>query len=116
MDKTPEDCIFCNIINKKINSDIVFEDEQFIVARDILPQAPVHLLIMPKLHIASLNDLQNDQSKIMGDMIMLARDEAIKQGISDRGYKIVLNVGKDGDQGVKHINIHLLGGKALPSF
>lgn len=108
-----EDCIFCNIASKTIGADIVYEDDDMMVVQDILPKAPVHLLIIPKMHIASVNELDDAHAAIAGRMILLARDQARTHGISDSGYKLIFNVGHDGGQTVKHLHLHLLGGRAL---
>lgn len=108
-----DDCVFCNIANRTITSDIVYEDEKFMVVRDVLPQAPVHLLVIPKVHIPSVNDLSPDHAGLVGSMILLARDQAEQQGIAEAGYKLVFNVGKDGGQTVRHLHLHLKGGKLL---
>jgi histidine triad (HIT) family protein len=108
-----DDCVFCNIANRTIASDIVYEDDKFMVVRDVLPQAPVHLLIIPKAHIPSVNELSAGDATMVGSMVLLARDQAQKQGIADTGYKLVFNVGKHGGQTVHHLHLHLKGGKQL---
>src|SRR6185369_15473634 len=108
-----DDCIFCNIANKTIAAGIVYEDDQIMVVQDILPKAPVHLLVIPKAHIASLNDLDDAHMDIVAKMIMVARDQARSHGIADSGYKLTFNVGPDGGQTVKHLHLHLRGGKPL---
>jgi len=109
----PEDCIFCNIVNKTIGSDILFEDNDLMVIQDILPKAPVHVLIIPKEHIASVNELDEAHISIVGKMVMAAREHAKSRGIADSGYKLIFNIGPDGGQTVKHLHLHLLGGKPL---
>ena len=108
-----EDCIFCNIASKTIGADIVAEDADLMVVQDILPKAPVHLLVIPKTHIASVNELDDAHVDIAGKMILIARDQARSHGIAESGYKLIFNTGPDGGQTVKHLHLHLLGGKAL---
>lgn len=108
-----DDCIFCNIANKTIAAGIVYEDDQLMVVQDILPKAPVHLLVIPKAHIASVNDLDAEHIGIVGKMVLLAKDQARSHGVADSGYKLIFNVGPDGGQTVQHLHLHLLGGKPL---
>ena len=91
-----DDCIFCNIISKQIPSEIVFEDNSTIVIKDIFPKAPVHLLVIPKEHIASITDVEASHEALLGHMMLVAKQAAEKQGISGDGYKLVYNVGKHG--------------------
>ena len=108
-----DDCIFCNIINKVIPSPMLFEDADLIVIRDIMPKAPVHLLVIPKKHIEGVNHLEEHDRALAGKIILTAKQMAVKFGISERGYKVVFNVGRDGGQVVPHLHLHLLGGKQL---
>ena len=103
------DCIFCDIINKEVPSDIVWEDKNFIVFKDINPAAPIHLLIVPKEHIASVNDLEKKHREFIGDLFLLAKKTAQEKGISD-GYKLAFNTGRKGGQLVDHLHLHLMGG------
>ena len=103
------DCIFCKIINKEIFSEIIYEDEDVLALRDIKPKATVHILILPKKHIASVNDLNSKDSKIISALLLAAPKIAKKQGL--KGYKISINVGKEGGQLIDHLHLHLLGGK-----
>lgn len=107
------DCIFCKIIEKKIDAKIVFEDKEILAFKDIHPIAPVHILIIPKKHIASINDVSSDDVKLLGNMIVKARDIAKELNIAEDGYKLLLRTGKDGGQEVDHIHLHLIGGAAL---
>ncbi len=102
-------CIFCGIINKQDSADIVYEDEQFIAFRDINPDAPVHLLIVPKKHIPSVNDLKSKDTELVGKLILAAKKVAEQQNIAD-GYKLNFNVGRKGGQLVDHLHLHLMGG------
>ena len=103
------DCIFCNIINKEMPADVLYEDDKFVAFRDVKPSAPVHLLIVPKEHIASINDLDKKHCGMIGDMFLLAKKLAEEQGISD-GYKLAFNTGRKGGQLVDHLHLHLMGG------
>lgn len=107
------DCIFCKIIEKKIDAKIVFENKEIIAFHDIHPLAPVHVLIIPKKHISSINEIETVDAKLLGDMIIAARDIAKELGISEGGYKLLFRTGKDGGQEVDHIHLHLIGGAAL---
>lgn len=103
------DCIFCQIANKKRNADIVFENEIVTAFKDINPKAPVHILIVPKKHIPTINDVPREDAKLIGDMIISAKDIAKNFKIDD-GYKLMFNVGRAGGQIIDHIHLHLLGG------
>jgi histidine triad (HIT) family protein len=110
------DCIFCSISKKEASADIVFEDEEIIAFKDIAPQAPVHILILPKKHIAKISDLSEENQMLTGKIINRARILAKEQGTSDSGYRLVFNSGDDGGQIVDHIHLHLIGGKKLGSI
>ncbi len=107
------DCVFCRIVAGEIPADIVFQDGELLAFRDIKPQAPTHILIIPKAHIASLNDITTKHQELMGRIILLAKDLAEKEGISDKGYRLSVSTGADGGQLVPHIHFHLLGGRKL---
>jgi histidine triad (HIT) family protein len=107
------DCLFCKIINKEIPATIHFEDEDIIAFEDINPNAPVHLLIIPKKHISTLNDTSDEDTLLIGKMVRTASQLAKKLGIAESGYKTVFNCNKDGGQIIYHIHLHLLGGKKL---
>jgi len=107
------DCIFCRIINGDIQSDILYQDEEVIAIRDINPQAPTHLLVLPKSHIASLAQLGADQKPLLGHLVHVANELAKKEGISDKGYRLVINSGAEAGQEVPHLHLHLLGGRPL---
>lgn len=109
-----EDCVFCNIIDKTIEAEFLFENEDLIVIKDILPKAPVHLLIIPRKHILSINHVEQEDEKLAGEMIFVAKEMAKKFGVYETGYKLVFNVGRDGGQVIAHLHMHLLGGKKLP--
>lgn len=106
-------CLFCKLIDRKINSNILYEDDLVIVFDDIRPQAPQHKLIIPKRHIATVNDLQVEDKDLIGYMILIGKRLAQDIGISDQGYRLVLNCNPQGGQEVYHIHIHLLGGRQM---
>ena len=108
-----EDCIFCKIINKEIPASIVFEDEKIIAFNDINPQAPIHILLIPREHFASLNDIPEEKKNILSHLLLKARQIAQEKGIAEKGYRIVLNTAKDSGQEVFHIHLHLLGGRRM---
>ncbi len=108
-----EDCIFCKIINKEIPASMVFEDEKMIAFNDINPQAPIHVLLIPREHFASLNDIPEEKKNILSHLLLKARQIAQEKGIAEKGYRIVLNTEKDSGQEVFHIHLHLLGGRRM---
>ena len=108
-----DDCVFCNIVNRTLQAEILFEDENLIVIKDILPKSPVHLLVITKKHILSVNHLEPADQSLAGEMILVAKDMAIKYGVSDSGYKLTFNVGRDGGQVIPHLHLHLMGGKNM---
>ncbi len=105
--------IFQKIINKEIPADIVYEDDEILAFNDINPQAPVHILIIPKKQIATLNDLQEQDAELMGKIILIAGKLAADKGIADDGYRLVFNCNSDGGQEVEHIHCHLIGGRQM---
>jgi histidine triad (HIT) family protein len=107
------DCVFCRIVAGEIPADIVYQDKALVAFRDINPQAPTHILIIPKSHIASLADITAKHQALMGRIILLARDLAETEGISDGGYRLSVSTGADGGQLVPHVHFHLLGGRKL---
>ena len=106
-------CLFCKIINKEIPAQIVYEDQNVLAFKDISPQAPVHLLVIPKKHIASINEAGVEDEQLIGKMILAAQKLANEAGIAKGGYRIVLNCNEDGGQTVFHIHLHLLGGRSM---
>ena len=112
-DELVEDCIFCKIVNKELPADIVFEDDELIAFNDISPQAPVHVLVVPKAHIATLNDLDEGHAGLLGRMVLRAQALAEARGIDEDGARVILNCNADGGQTVFHIHLHLLGGRQL---
>lgn len=108
-----DNCIFCKIINKEIPARIVYEDKDILAFEDIKPQAPIHILLIPKDHFATLNALPEGRQDVIGRIFIKARDIANEKGIKDRGYRIVLNTEKDSGQDVFHIHFHLFGGRQM---
>lgn len=108
-----DDCVFCNIVNKAIESKIEFENQWLIVIRDILPKAPVHFLVIPKKHIVSASHMEEADKELVGQMVFVASQMAEKFGVADTGYKLIFNVGRDGGMVVPHLHLHLIGGKDL---
>ncbi|MBI2328074.1 MAG: histidine triad nucleotide-binding protein [Chloroflexi bacterium] len=107
------DCIFCQIVAGKIPADILYQDEEVIAFRDINPLAPVHLLVIPRKHIPSPVQLSEAESSLMGKMVNTANQLAKKEDIAESGYRLVINCGQQGGQGVPHLHMHLLGGRQL---
>ena len=107
------DCIFCNIVNNDIPCEILIENDSIIAFRDINPQAPTHILIIPKKHITTINDLKPDDSTLIGEMFLIAKQLAKIENINNSGFRMVFNCNKDGGQTVFHIHLHLLGGRKL---
>ena len=105
-----EDCLFCKIVKGEIPSEFLHEDDTCVVFRDINPHAPVHLLIVPKKHIRSINDLNGSETDIVGKMMLVARDMAAREGVARSGYKLLFNVEKGGGQVIFHLHLHLIGG------
>jgi histidine triad (HIT) family protein len=107
------DCIFCKIIKGEIPAQIVYQDEKIIAFNDRHPRAPIHQLIVPKKHIATLNDLTESETLLVGNMLQTARLLAAKADIARSGYRTVFNCNKEGGQEVFHLHLHLLGGRTL---
>ena len=105
--------IFTKIINREISADIVYEDDEILAFRDINPQAPVHVLIIPKIEIATVNDVKPEHAELIGKMVLAAQKVAKQEGIAEDGYRLVINCNQHGCQVVFHIHMHLMGGKQL---
>ncbi len=105
-----EDCTFCKIIRGEKSADFLYQDESLVVFKDIRPHAPVHLLIVPRKHIRSVNDLTEQDKDIVLNMILKAKEMAKKESIADSGYRLVFNVERGGGQYIFHLHLHLLGG------
>ena len=105
-----KDCIFCKIVNGEMSTKFLYENDTLVVFKDINPVAPVHLLIVPRKHIRSINDLTEEDKKIVSETIMTGRDMAKQEGVSESGYKLLFNVERGGGQIIFHLHLHLLGG------
>ena len=108
-----ESCLFCKIINKEIPASMVFEDEKMIAFNDINPQAPIHILLIPREHFSSLNEIPEEKKNILSHILLKARQIAQEKGFAEKGYRIVLNTARDSGQEVFHIHFHLLGGRRM---
>ncbi len=105
-----EDCLFCKIAIGMTPADIVYSDNKFVVFKDINPKAPLHLLLIPKKHIPSVNHLKEEDKGFVGELFLLAQKIAKKEGVAQTGYKLIFNVGRGGGQLIDHLHLHLLGG------
>ena len=108
-----ENCIFCKIVNKEVPAEILYEDDDMIAFNDVHPIAPVHILVIPKKHIVSVNDLGIKDINLIGGIILVAKKIAQDAGIAKDGYKLLFRVGKNGGQEVSHLHVHLIGGAEL---
>lgn len=106
-------CIFCKIANKEIPSQFIFENEYLVAFRDLAPQAPVHILAVPKIHITSMNEITKESKNIIGEIFEAIPKIAEAEGIKDSGYRVISNCGNDGCQSVQHLHFHILGGRKL---
>ena len=105
-----KDCIFCKIVHGEVPKDFLYEDENLVVFKDIHPAAPVHLLIVPRRHIRSINDLEDGDREIISEIFMKGKDMAKKVSVDKSGYKLLFNVEKGGGQEIFHLHLHLIGG------
>lgn len=105
------DCVFCKIIDKKIPAKIIFENDDILAFEDTRPQAPVHILFVPKRHIDKVADMKDADGPLMGKMILAAKDIAARKKIDESGYRIILNCNRDAGQEVFHLHMHLMGGR-----
>lgn len=105
-----KDCLFCKIANRGTPTEFLYENENLVAFRDIKPHAPVHVLIVPKKHIRSINDLTEADRDILGEMILTAKAMAKQEGVSESGYKLLFNVERGGGQVIFHLHLHLIGG------
>ncbi|MCU7880762.1 MAG: histidine triad nucleotide-binding protein [Candidatus Thiodiazotropha sp. (ex Lucinoma aequizonata)] len=107
------DCLFCKFVSGEIQPNKVFEDDDLLAFRDINPQAPTHILIIPKRHISTLNDLNSDDASLVGKLTLTAKNVAQAEGIDVAGYRTVINCNENAGQSVFHIHLHLLGGRPM---
>lgn len=108
-----DDCLFCKIVGHELDSDIVHEDDEVLAFRDISPQAPTHILVIPKRHVSTVNDLEDADAELVGKLVLRARALAAQEGIHETGYRLVMNCNREGGQTVYHIHLHLMGGRAM---
>lgn len=108
-----EDCIFCKIIKKEIPSAIVYEDEEILAFRDIHPVAPVHILVIPKKHISSIMQIEQEDEDVIGKIYTVIQKIAKQERIAEDGFRVIVNCGENGGQEVPHLHFHLIGGKKL---
>ncbi|SNR86760.1 histidine triad nucleotide-binding protein [Desulfurobacterium atlanticum] len=106
-------CIFCKIVNKEIPAKVVYEDDLVMAFHDINPQAPIHILIIPKEHIPTVNDIEEKHKELIGHIFTVAKTIAKEMGFAEKGYRILINCNKDGGQEIYHIHFHLFAGKPL---
>ena len=107
------DCLFCQIVARSIPATIVYEDASTLAFEDVRPQAPVHVLVIPKRHVASVQDLGGMDAALLGDLLVCCTKIAERKGISDAGYRLVANTGRNAGQTVFHLHFHVLGGRAM---
>jgi histidine triad (HIT) family protein len=113
MQPAPADCIFCKIVRKELPAKVVHEDDRLLAFEDIHPHAPVHLLIIPKRHVASLLDVREEDGGLVGDIALLAARLARQRGVADSGFRFLTNVNRDSGQVVFHLHFHVIGGRKL---
>jgi len=107
------DCLFCRIARREVPATILFETERVIAFEDIRPKAPVHVLVIPRVHFASLDEAPEGSEGLLGELLVAARRAAREKGVADTGFRVVLNTGPDSGQEVRHIHLHVLGGRRL---
>ena len=107
------DCLFCKMVSGEIAPDKVFENDDVLAFRDINPQAPTHVLVVPKRHVATLDELDDESAGLVGKMVLAAAEVARREGFAEQGYRTIMNCNADGGQTVFHIHLHLLGGRAM---
>ena len=108
-----DDCLFCKILAGEIPADIIFESDDVVAFRDINPQAPTHVLIIPRRHVATINDLEDGDETLVGNLFLAARKIAADEGIAEAGYRVAMNCNEAAGQTVFHLHLHLLGGRKL---
>lgn len=106
-------CLFCRIVEEAIPADVVHETDRVLAFRDIAPQAPTHVLVIPKGHITSLGTVDDGDADLLGEIMLVARDVARAEGITESGFRVVANTGDDGGQAVQHLHVHVLGGRGM---
>ncbi len=109
----PPECLFCRIVSGELPSSQVYSDEHVVAIRDIAPQAPVHVLLLSRRHVGSINELTAEDGDLVGQLCAVAREIAGNEGVAESGYRLVVNVGRNGGQTVDHLHVHLLGGRQM---
>ena len=107
------DCLFCRVANGELPTEIIYEDDDILAFRDINPQAPTHVLVIPKRHIDSINHATPDDAELLGRMVLAAKEVAAQEHLHDAGYRLVFNINNHGGQTVYHIHLHVLGGRQM---
>ncbi len=107
------DCLFCKMVSGEIKPDVVFEDDDVLAFRDVNPQAPMHVLVIPKTHIATVNELDENNAGVISQMYLVARKLAQDSGVAEDGYRLVMNCNAGAGQSVFHIHLHVLGGRQM---
>ena len=107
------ECLFCKIAAGELDTELVYEDEEVVAFNDLNPQAPIHVLVIPRKHIATLNDLESADAGLVGRLYLAAKTLARKKGVDDSGYRTLMNCNADGGQTVFHLHLHLLGGRRM---
>lgn len=108
-----EECLFCQIAKGEIPSEMVFENDRAVAFRDINPKAPVHILIVPRKHIPTLSAAESKDRELLGELLLVANAIALKEGVAEKGYRVVVNNGPEGGQEVYHLHLHVMGGRQL---
>jgi histidine triad (HIT) family protein len=108
-----ENCLFCKMVSGAIKPDLVYQDDKVLAFRDINPQAPTHILVIPKRHVATLNELRDEDVELAGRLLLTARRIAKEEGLAEAGYRTVMNTNADAGQTVFHVHLHLLGGRRM---
>ena len=108
-----EDCLFCRIVSRELGAEIVDERPNALAFRDVNPQAPVHILVVPREHVPQIKDLGPDRCEVLGDIFSLITDIAVSEGIGQTGYRVVCNIGEEAGQSVGHLHFHVLGGRFM---
>lgn len=108
-----KNCIFCKLATGEMQGKVVYEDDLLLAFHDIMPQAPVHILVIPKAHINSFSDIDESNEALMLNMLRIAKKLALENGLDQTGYRLVINTGNDGGQSVMHLHLHILGGRSL---
>ena len=107
------DCLFCKMTSGEIKPDIVFENDEVLAFRDVNPQAPLHVLVIPKIHVSTVNDLTPEHAGLVGNMYLAAQKIAADEGVAEPGYRLVMNCNPEAGQSVYHIHLHVLGGRPM---